>query len=117
MPFCQLTLKATKIEAEFYADLLSELGALAVSLEDARDNPIFEPNPGTTPLWAETKVIGLYEADIDVEQLKHSLKIGLSEESFQSLYFETIQDENWILKSRDQFKPLQFGANLWICPS
>lgn len=117
MPFCQLSFETTKVEAEFYADLLSELGALAVSLEDAQDTPILEPLPDTTPLWKQTKVVGLYPNDIDIAQLKQTLKIILNEASFNTLQFETVQDENWVLKSREQFKPLQFGDNLWICPS
>lgn len=117
MSFCQLSFEASKLEAEFYADLLADLGALAVSLEDAQDTPIFEPLPGTTPLWNKTKVIGLYEAEIDIEQLKQTLKLALNETSFKTLKFETLPDENWVLKSRDHFKPLQFGNNLWICPS
>ncbi|MGJ8671094.1 MAG: 50S ribosomal protein L11 methyltransferase, partial [Oceanococcus sp.] len=44
---------------------LIEAGALAVSLSDAADSPIFEPAPGEIRTWPETIVTGLFDGDID----------------------------------------------------
>lgn len=32
---------------------------------DAEDQPIFEPDLGTTPLWSRTHLLALFEADTD----------------------------------------------------
>ena len=45
--------------------LLETLGAVAVSLEDARDQALLEPGPGEMPLWADVVVSGLFPADPD----------------------------------------------------
>lgn len=45
--------------------LLETLGAVAVSLEDARDQALLEPGPGEMPLWADVVVSGLFPVDPD----------------------------------------------------
>ena len=40
--------------------LMTQLGALAVTFRDAGDEPVLEPAVGTIPLWPELKVIGLF---------------------------------------------------------
>ena len=42
-----------------------ELGALAVTFYDEGDEPIFEPTKETALIWKETKVVGLFDADIE----------------------------------------------------
>jgi ribosomal protein L11 methyltransferase len=117
MPFVQLTLVASKEEAEECSDILTEMGALAVSLEDAQDEPLFEPELGTTPLWESTKIIGLFEEKTNVLELQSLLKHQLSNTLFKTLQIDLIEDQDWVRLSLDQFKPQQFGKNLWICPT
>lgn len=38
---------------EYLSDELAEFGALSIMLTDKNDNPVLEPEPGTTPLWLE----------------------------------------------------------------
>lgn len=117
MPFIQCTLIAPKEEAEECSDNLIEIGALAVSFEDAADEPLFEPELGTTPLWEYTKIIGLFEDTADVVALQDSLKNQIPKTILDTLHIELIEDQNWIRLSLDQFKPQYFGNNLWICPT
>lgn len=49
--------------------LLEALGAVAVTLTDARDQPLLEPAPGDAPLWREVIVAGLFPADPDPRDL------------------------------------------------
>ena len=49
--------------AEAVADWLEAQGAAAVSLEDAKDQPLLEPPPGAMPLWQEVVVSGLFPFD------------------------------------------------------
>lgn len=117
MPWLQLTLKTSATLAPLWGDVLSDIGATAVSFQDAKDEPLFEPDPGKTPLWSLTSVIGLFEPDIDLHKIKTDIKNHLGEEAIQSLAVETIADQDWERAWMDQFKPMQFGKNLWICPS
>ena len=69
MPWIQLQIPADLDNADQLEDLLMEMGAEAVSMEDAADQPLYEPDPGTTPLWSQTSVTGLFDSDRDIEQL------------------------------------------------
>ena len=60
VPCRTLPISATRL-----AELLPECGALSVSLADAEDEPLYEPAPGTTPLWSSTRVTGLFPGDTD----------------------------------------------------
>ena len=61
----QFAATVAEAQADAVSDLFQGLGAVSVSLEDAGDQPLFEPKPGETPLWQRTKVVGLFEADAD----------------------------------------------------
>lgn len=48
MPWIQLQIPADPDNADQLEDLLMEMGSNAVSMEDAADQPLYEPDPGTT---------------------------------------------------------------------
>ena len=58
----QLSVATGESFAEPLADRLFDLGALSVSFQDEGDQPLFEPKPGETPIWRDTRVIALVEA-------------------------------------------------------
>ena len=66
MPWIQLQIPADPDNADQLEDLLMEMGAEAVSMEDAADQPLYEPDPGTTPLWHQTSVTGLFGSDREI---------------------------------------------------
>ncbi len=106
--------------AEALEEGLLAAGASAVTLEDAKDQPVLEPERGTTPLWDDTIVTGLFSADEDVETIKvvtQNVFSSLSKEIFPELHTEILENEDWTRKWIDNFKPIQFGSRLWICPS
>lgn len=113
----QLTLTTTREYAELYADTLSEAGALAVTLLDAKEEPIFEPKPNTTPLWGMTMIVGLFELNSDVDAIKSFLQDQLGEAALETFSIHTLPDQAWERVCMDQFHPMQFGQHLWICPS
>ena len=69
----QLAITVDETSAEPVSDLLSSLGAVSVSFEDAGDQPLFEPKPGETPVWRQTKVIGLFDAEADTDRTAQRL--------------------------------------------
>lgn len=94
------------------------LGALSVSFQDDGDQPIFEPLPGTTPIWNETRVIGLFEESADLEAIRNRLyaRRRLSK-AIRSCQEERIEDQIWERAWMDHFKPMRFGERLWVCPT
>lgn len=116
MPWLQLTFYSTKDDAENLAELLNECGAAAVTMQDAADQPLYEPPPGTTPLWQRTNVVGLFDESFHAETILQQLK-GLWQGNLPEYHSETLEDQVWERAWMDNFKPMRFGKRLWIVPS
>ena len=74
MPWIQLKLQAPGKLAPEIEDALQDLGAVAVTLQDSGDQPLFEPPPGATPIWDDTTLTALFEADANVDIAAAALK-------------------------------------------
>ncbi|WP_294951889.1 50S ribosomal protein L11 methyltransferase [uncultured Gilliamella sp.] len=112
MPWIQLRINTTNDLAESISEQLEESGAVSVTFQDTYDTPVFEPLPGETKLWGNTDVVGLYDAQTDIEELKAIL--NLAQFSYK---IEQLEDKDWEREWMDNFHPMQFGKRLWICPS
>ncbi|MEJ6596729.1 MAG: 50S ribosomal protein L11 methyltransferase [Oceanospirillaceae bacterium] len=121
MPWVQITLSSSPENSEFLEDMLLLCGAGAVSMLDGADQPVFEPIKGTTPLWQDTQVMGLFEADTDGDALLDYLGNGwlaaFANTPFPNYKLEILEDKDWERQWMDRFEPLQFGSRLWVCPS
>ena len=111
----QIKLRTTNQSADVIAELLEQLGAMAVSYIDAEDSPILEPKPGERRLWPNTEVTGLLAQGTDPKPILDKLKAILGDHI--PMAATALEDKNWIRAWMDQFKPLKFGEHLWICPS
>ena len=111
----QIKLRTTNQSADVIAELLEQLGAIAVSYTDAEDSPILEPKPGERRLWPNTEVTGLLAQGTDPKPILDKLKAILGDHI--PMAATALEDKNWIRAWMDQFKPLKFGEHLWICPS
>lgn len=116
MPWLQVRLAITPEQAETYEDALLEVGAVSVTFMDAEDQPIFEPDLGTTPLWSHTHLLALFEADTDETALIAHLQL-LCGGSLPEHHVERIEDQDWERSWMDNFQPMPFGRRLWIVPS
>ncbi|MFV9684154.1 50S ribosomal protein L11 methyltransferase [Pseudomonas sp. NY15367] len=116
MPWLQVRLAITPEQAETYEDALLEVGAVSVTFMDAEDQPIFEPDLGTTPLWSHTHLLALFEADTDETALIAHLQL-LCGGSLPEHHVERIEDQDWERSWMDNFQPMRFGRRLWIVPS
>lgn len=120
MPWIQLQIPADPDNADQLEDLLMEVGAEAVSMEDAADQPLYEPDRGTTPLWFETRVTGLFDAERNIDQLCAEITDRWHQQTQQSLPgidVTLVEDKDWARVWMEDFKPLRFGERLWIVPS
>ncbi len=110
MPWVQLTIEITETEAEAMSDMLTTLGALSVTFQDAADQPLFEPEPDTTPLWDRVRVIGLFDAE-------HDMQAVIAQLQRTPYRLEPLEDKDWDRAWMEHFHPMRFGKRLWICPS
>jgi ribosomal protein L11 methyltransferase len=97
------------------ADALNALGAQAVTMQDPADDPIYEPDPNATPLWADTRVSALFASDADIHAIKQRLNTLFQHEF--AYKEETLLDQDWVRITQAQFNATCFGGRIWICPS
>lgn len=94
--------------------LLEEHAVLAISIEDAKNQPLFEPKPGETPLWDYVLVKALFDVMVD----KHDIISQLEKiPEIDDIRSYKIEDQDWVRNWMDRYEPIHFGNNLWICPS
>lgn len=116
-PWLQLTLEAIDHSSEQLEDALLRAGALAVTLEDAGDQPVLEPAPGETPLWPHTRVTGLFDAQTDIEVVKNRLRCFLRAAHLPECRLTALEERDWVRAWMDHFHPMRFGRRLWVCPT
>ncbi|MFW5426741.1 MAG: 50S ribosomal protein L11 methyltransferase [Methylophagaceae bacterium] len=117
MAWIQFIFDSTPDAADHLSDALSECGASAVTFQDNEDQPIYEPEIGTTPLWAATNVIALFDAETDTDLIIQLLTGMLAPNIVPSYRIEAVEDKDWVREWMDNFHPMSFGEKLWICPS
>ena len=117
MSWWQLSIQCNREEVENTEDILLEIGALSLTLGDAKDEPIYEPLPGETPVWPSTTLTGLFEQTRTIEELYDELIDKLPAHQISSIRKSSLDDQVWERAFLDQFEPIKFGQNLWICPS
>ena len=121
MPYLQLNLPTREAEQARYERALEDVGALAISLQDAHldaadEQAIFEPGVGEIPLWDEMVLTALFPADTDALVLLAALDAFDAELDWSKVRFETVEDQDWERAWLDQFQPMRFGTRTWIVP-
>ncbi len=116
MPWLQIRLAITPEQAPELEDQLLELGAVSVTFMDAEDQPIFEPDLGTTPLWKHTHLLALFEDGTEGDAVLAHLSL-LRDGEVPEHQVERIEDQDWERSWMDNFHPMRFGQRLWIVPS
>lgn len=118
MPWIQIRIHTDEESAEKISNMLMARGSSAVTFMDAKDTPIYEPLPGDeVQYWTETIVMGLYEADHDMDGVIDYLKAQPLLASGFKYKIEALEDKDWEREWMDNFHPMKFGNRLWICPS
>jgi ribosomal protein L11 methyltransferase len=100
--------------AEYLEAVLESQGALAITLQDAADQPIYEPEIGSTPIWDEVVVTGLFDESSDMQKIT-----ALILNEFPNIIYKVnnLEDQEWQRTWMQDFLPMQFGERLWIIPS
>ncbi|MBI1422046.1 MAG: 50S ribosomal protein L11 methyltransferase [Gammaproteobacteria bacterium] len=115
MPWLQLKCASHPQHVDAISDWLTAHGALSVTYQDAADQPLYEPPPGETPLWQDTIITGLFEAQTDLESLVRELPRHFT--GVTGVRMEILEDKDWVREWMSRYRPMQFGESLWIVPS
>lgn len=121
-PLIQAKLTLPFEQADEVSDLLMELGALAVSLEDANadsedEQPLFG-EPGMEPesaAWNLNHVVALFRNKAEGEQIFGEIPVELLGDA--EIDYTEVPQEDWVRLTQSQFDPIPISARLWIVPS
>lgn len=116
MPWLQIKARITDAEAPQMEQLFQSAGAVSVTLLDAENEPVFQLDSDTTPLWQQTLLCALFEDDADPDALIATITAA-SRLLESDLLTERIADQDWERAWMSDFKPMRFGERLWVCPS
>ena len=110
----QISFEINKLEADLASEVLMGLGSISITYSDAHDDAIYEPPLGETPLWEFTRITALFKPEVSTQHIIDSLGKICNikvDDTFK------IQDKIWEEECQKDFPSMQFGKNLWVCPS
>ena len=113
----QISVVTDELSSHILGQLFSDLGALSVTLSDAANEDLYEPPPGTTPLWSHTRVIALFDMDANLHAVKQSVSDQMPRANLDKWQIEVLEDRVWERVWLEHFHPMQFGERLWVCPT
>ena len=117
MPWCEVSVTVSRAQTAVVEDVLEQLGALAITLEDDADDPVLEPEAGSTPLWPTVQVRGLFKTDISRQRITEALQVVPGQGRPDSIHWREVGDQDWERAWMEQFHPMKFGTGLWIVPT
>ncbi|MFV1997897.1 MAG: 50S ribosomal protein L11 methyltransferase [Acidiferrobacterales bacterium] len=116
MPWQQLVLESDREQAILISDLMTTLGAHSVSLQDSRDEPVFDRLDGNQPLWSQTTVSGLWPEGVDLKTVICKLGEAITPLPLPHWRVETLVDQQWERVWLDRYQPININNRLRICP-
>ena len=117
MNWQQLKIQIIPEHVDFIEPQLLAAGAVSITYLDAEDQPVFQEELDSTPLWDSLVLCALFEETTELGELLSWLGSNASIVNRASLEVEKIEDQAWERSWMDNFSAMQFGEKLWICPS
>ena len=117
MPWQQLKIQLHSDQIHALEPRLLANAAISISYLDAENQAIFQLEPGSTPLWDNSYLLCLFDETADLEALLKWLKQHPAVINKRLLQVEVLADQDWERSWMQDFKAMQFGNRLWICPS
>jgi ribosomal protein L11 methyltransferase len=112
----QLVIELGRDDLARAEEACTRLGAIALSLADAGDEPLLEPAPGTTPVWHEVRLRALFPETPEPPLLAATVAAVLGLPA-AAIRIEHLADRAWEREWLKDFRPMRFGQRLWICPA
>ena len=122
MTWLQISLISDPDNLEKVEEAMTEAGALAITLMRPDGKPfLIEGSPPLLKgerggLFPRIRIIGLFDAGLDIEKVRRHLMSELKTDSLPGLEVESLEDSAWALAWMDHFRPMRFGKRLWVCP-
>lgn len=113
MAWQQLHIQCEKSQADMAETLMLEANALSISLDDAGDQPLFEPLPGESPLWDDVIVTGLFDTQINLENLSQTIAQHVIA---TRVWTTQVDDKDWEREWMKNYHPIECANGLWIVP-
>jgi ribosomal protein L11 methyltransferase len=110
----RLTLLLKADEVPRAEALLTLAGAETLSLRDAADAPIFEPEPSTTPLWPKVVLEALFPQGAELAPLRQMLAMTFRD---AAVTVGALEDSAWRGGLPQAVKARPIGARLWLAPA
>lgn len=117
MAWLQLIVTLPAAQADAASEALDEIGAVAVTLQDAAGEIVIETEWDQTPLWSKVCLSALLPEAADVDAIEHYLRERLGLEQALEYKLERVDDQDWATAWKQHYKPIHMGGELWICPS
>ncbi len=117
MSWLRLELDTQLQHAETLSDLLEQFGAEAVSFTAASDEPVFDVNDQSKPLWDQTRLSALLHPDTDLDILLVCLKDRIGADNITHHRIESVKDRDWVSEFQDNHQPVVFANRICISPS
>jgi len=110
----RLTFRATAANVPRAEALLELAGAESLSLHDAADDPVLEPEPGTAPLWPDVELRALFPERADLSALRALLASSCAA---ADIAVSVLDDEDWRAGVEQRFAARPIGSRLWLAPA
>lgn len=116
MSWLQFSIDILREQAEAVTAALEAAGARSVTLQDAAEELLIEPVPGSRPLWRNPRVVALFDGGTDARSVEAALRPVLGD-PLPALTVSVLEERDWSATWRETFRPMRFGDRLWVCPS
>jgi ribosomal protein L11 methyltransferase len=108
-----LTLALAAAEVPRAEALLTLAGAETISLRDAADDPVYEPEPSTAPLWPNVVLEALFAGGTDIDALR-----ALAAAAFGgAATIDALEEATWLTAVSQAVRARPIGARLWLAPA
>lgn len=116
MSLAELELEIRANQAEPVEERLFTLGAVSVELFDAGDEPLFEPPPGTHPLWSVIRIKAIFTDSLQAKIAAAALEAA-GDAAAPVPRVSTIAEQDWVRAGLAGLTRIHCGGKLWIVPS
>lgn len=112
MHWQRLQARVEKQQLSRVESVLTLAGATAISLLDAKNQPLLEPAPGTTPVWDHLVIEALFPPQYDLRRFAKTLE----QFGARAITINALQRQDWVAHSEALDRPQRFGSHLWVVP-
>lgn len=110
MNYQEITVKCDRQNVDHLTEILENLDALAITLKDAADQPIFSSGVEEVDLWDEILISALFGEETDMQPIIEAIQP-------HPYHINIIPDQPWEDTWKKDFQRQSYQDRLWIYPS